>query len=133
MQDKHDFELSTLPSLVPVLSTVVGDTMLLLVKHADLIINKVKLSNYASCVVMLRFRAPLVGLVFYFIVLYALVCFPCFLMKIWFFINKKKKKWCKVEGIWVVTRVSSGFSNSLRILYSLSSLFLNQYKTLTVC
>ncbi|XP_050364375.1 SCY1-like protein 2 B [Argentina anserina] len=39
-QDKHDFELSTLPALVPVLSAAVGDTLLLLLKHADLIINK---------------------------------------------------------------------------------------------
>ncbi|KAF5205308.1 Scy1-like protein, partial [Thalictrum thalictroides] len=40
-QDKNDFELSTLPALVPVLSTAAGETLLLLVKHADLIINKV--------------------------------------------------------------------------------------------
>ncbi|KAM5550119.1 SCY1-like protein 2 [Rosa sericea] len=39
-QDKYDFELSTLPALVPVLSTAVGDTLLLLLKHTDLIINK---------------------------------------------------------------------------------------------
>ncbi|KAL6129838.1 hypothetical protein ACLB2K_068220 [Fragaria x ananassa] len=39
-QDKNDFELSTLPALVPVLSAAVGDTLLLLLKHADLIINK---------------------------------------------------------------------------------------------
>ncbi|XP_004290244.1 PREDICTED: SCY1-like protein 2 [Fragaria vesca subsp. vesca] len=39
-QDKNDFEVSTLPALVPVLTTAVGDTLLLLLKHADLIINK---------------------------------------------------------------------------------------------
>ena len=45
MQDRNDFELITLPALVPVLSTASGDTLLLLVKHAELIINKVKLIN----------------------------------------------------------------------------------------
>jgi SCY1-like protein 2 len=44
-QDRTDFELITLPALVPVLSTASGDTLLLLVKHADLITNKVKLIN----------------------------------------------------------------------------------------
>lgn len=41
LQDKTDFEISTLPALVPVLSSASGDTLLLLVKHAELIINKV--------------------------------------------------------------------------------------------
>lgn len=41
MQDKSDFELSTLPALVSVFTTAAGETLLLLVKHADLIINKV--------------------------------------------------------------------------------------------
>lgn len=45
LQDRNDFELITLPALVPVLSTASGDTLLLLVKHADLITNKVKLIN----------------------------------------------------------------------------------------
>lgn len=45
LQDKNDFELSTLPALVPVMSTAVGETLLLLVKHAELIIGKVRLSN----------------------------------------------------------------------------------------
>ncbi|KAL5222513.1 hypothetical protein ABZP36_027226 [Zizania latifolia] len=39
-QDKGDFELSTLPALVPVFTSASGETLLLLVKHADLIINK---------------------------------------------------------------------------------------------
>ncbi|KAE8684410.1 white-brown-complex ABC transporter family [Hibiscus syriacus] len=39
-QDKSDFELVTLPALLPVLSTAVEETLLLLVKHAELIINK---------------------------------------------------------------------------------------------
>ncbi|KAL4335259.1 hypothetical protein GQ457_07G021980 [Hibiscus cannabinus] len=39
-QDKTDFELVTFPALVPVLSTAAGETLLLLVTHADLIINK---------------------------------------------------------------------------------------------
>ena len=41
MQDKHEFELSTLPALVPVLSSASGETLLLIVKHAELIITKV--------------------------------------------------------------------------------------------
>ncbi|GLT93895.1 hypothetical protein SLE2022_116650 [Rubroshorea leprosula] len=40
-QDKNDFELVTLPALVPVLSTAAGETLLLLVKHSELVINKV--------------------------------------------------------------------------------------------
>lgn len=43
LQDKNDFELTTLPALVPVLSTATGDTLLLLIKRAELIINKVTL------------------------------------------------------------------------------------------
>ncbi|KAL3641502.1 SCY1-like protein 2 A [Castilleja foliolosa] len=39
-QDKNDFELSTLPALVPVLNSAAGETLLLLLKHAELIINK---------------------------------------------------------------------------------------------
>lgn len=42
LQDRNDFELSTLPALVPVLSTASGETLLLLVKRAELIVNKVK-------------------------------------------------------------------------------------------
>lgn len=45
-QDKNDFEQSTLPALVPVLSSAAGETLLLLVKHAELIINKVVESLY---------------------------------------------------------------------------------------
>lgn len=41
LQDKGDFELATLPALVPVFTSASGETLLLLVKHADLIINKV--------------------------------------------------------------------------------------------
>ncbi|CAM6090431.1 unnamed protein product [Calypogeia fissa] len=40
-QDKSDFMQSTLPSLLPVLTSSHGDTLLLLVKHAGLLINKV--------------------------------------------------------------------------------------------
>ncbi|XP_055962025.1 uncharacterized protein LOC130015610 [Mercurialis annua] len=40
-RDKTDFELSTIPALIPVLSTAAGETLLLLVKHVELIINKV--------------------------------------------------------------------------------------------
>ena len=45
-QDKDDFELSTLPALVPVFTSASGETLLLLVKHADLIINKVIMDIY---------------------------------------------------------------------------------------
>lgn len=45
LQDRTDFELITLPALVPLLSTASGDTLLLLVKHAELITNKVELIN----------------------------------------------------------------------------------------
>ncbi|KAG6592350.1 SCY1-like protein 2, partial [Cucurbita argyrosperma subsp. sororia] len=56
-QDKHDFELSTLPSLVPVLSTAAGDTLLLLVKRADLIINKTSQAQLMTNVLPLIVRA----------------------------------------------------------------------------
>ncbi|KAK1285345.1 hypothetical protein QJS10_CPB20g00417 [Acorus calamus] len=39
-QEKVDFELSTLPALVPVFSSAAGETLLLLVKHSELIMNK---------------------------------------------------------------------------------------------
>ncbi|XP_051139622.1 SCY1-like protein 2 A isoform X2 [Andrographis paniculata] len=39
-QDKNDFELSTLPALVPVFNSAAGETLLLLLKHAELIISK---------------------------------------------------------------------------------------------
>ncbi|XP_059629710.1 SCY1-like protein 2 A [Cornus florida] len=56
-QDKNDFELSTLPALVPVLSTAAGETLLLLVKHADLIINKASQEHLVSHVLPLVVRA----------------------------------------------------------------------------
>ncbi|XP_042395661.1 uncharacterized protein LOC121985977 isoform X2 [Zingiber officinale] len=40
-QEKNDFEHSTLPALVPILSYASGETLLLLVKNAELIIHKV--------------------------------------------------------------------------------------------
>jgi len=40
-QDNVDFQSATLPALLPVLSSAVGDTLLLLIKHAGLLINKV--------------------------------------------------------------------------------------------
>ena len=57
MQDRNDFELITLPALVPVLSTASGDTLLLLVKHAELIINKVKVDQ-CVCITALCFFLP---------------------------------------------------------------------------
>ncbi|KAH7519741.1 hypothetical protein FEM48_Zijuj08G0069400 [Ziziphus jujuba var. spinosa] len=56
-QDKNDFELSTLPALVPVLSTAVGETLLLLVKHAELIINKTSLEHLIAHVLPMIVRA----------------------------------------------------------------------------
>ncbi|CAL5211208.1 unnamed protein product [Lathyrus oleraceus] len=56
-QDKNDFEQSTLPALVPVLSTASGDTMLLLLKHAELIINKTTQEHLISHVLPMIVRA----------------------------------------------------------------------------
>lgn len=56
-QDKNDFELSTLPALVPVLSTAAGETLLLLVKHAELIINKTGQEHLITHVLPLLVRA----------------------------------------------------------------------------
>lgn len=56
-QDKNDFELSTLPALVPVLTTASGETLLLLVKHADLIIDKATQEHLLSHVLPLLVRA----------------------------------------------------------------------------
>ncbi|XP_010534131.1 PREDICTED: SCY1-like protein 2 isoform X1 [Tarenaya hassleriana] len=56
-QDKNDFELTTLPALVPVLSTAAGDTLLLLVKHAELIINKTSQEQLVSHVLPVLLRA----------------------------------------------------------------------------
>lgn len=56
-QDKNDFELITLPALVPVLSTAAGDTLLLLVKHAELIINKTSSEQLVSSMLPLLVRA----------------------------------------------------------------------------
>ncbi|KAE8715328.1 white-brown-complex ABC transporter family [Hibiscus syriacus] len=56
-QDKTDFELVTFPALVPVLSTAAGETLLLLVKHADLIINKTSPEHRVSHVLPMLVRA----------------------------------------------------------------------------
>ncbi|KAM7473056.1 hypothetical protein LguiA_011239 [Lonicera macranthoides] len=56
-QDKNDFELSTLPSLVPVLSTAAGETLLLLVKRAELIIDKASQEHLISHVLPMVLRA----------------------------------------------------------------------------
>lgn len=56
-QEKNDFELSTLPALVPVLSTAAGETLLLLVKHAELIINKTSQEHLISHVLPMIVRA----------------------------------------------------------------------------
>ncbi|KAL2651313.1 hypothetical protein R1flu_019441 [Riccia fluitans] len=56
-QDKSDFMASTLPSLLPVLNTAHGDTLLLLVKHAALLINKVGPEVLASSVLPMLVRA----------------------------------------------------------------------------
>ncbi|MBA0837333.1 hypothetical protein Goarm_009499 [Gossypium armourianum] len=56
-QDKTDFELVTFPALVPVMSTAAGETLLLLVKHADLIINKTTSEHRVSHVMPMLVRA----------------------------------------------------------------------------
>uniref|UniRef100_M4DI13 Protein kinase domain-containing protein n=1 Tax=Brassica campestris TaxID=3711 RepID=M4DI13_BRACM len=56
-KDRNDFELITLPALVPVLSTASGDTLLLLVKHAELITNKTDSEHLVSHVLPLLLRA----------------------------------------------------------------------------
>ncbi|WCJ34967.1 Protein kinase family protein with ARM repeat domain [Euphorbia peplus] len=56
-QDRSDFELSTLPALIPVLSTAAGETLLLLVKHAELIIHKTSQDNLISHILPLVVRA----------------------------------------------------------------------------
>lgn len=56
-QDKYDFELSTLPALVPVLNSAAGETLLLLVKHADLIINKASQEHLIAHVLPMLVRA----------------------------------------------------------------------------
>ncbi|XP_060175576.1 SCY1-like protein 2 B [Lycium barbarum] len=56
-QDKSDFEMSTLPALVPVLNSAAGETLLLLVKHAELIINKASQDHLISHVLPMLVRA----------------------------------------------------------------------------
>ncbi|KAH0463253.1 hypothetical protein IEQ34_007835 [Dendrobium chrysotoxum] len=56
-QDKNDFELSTLPALVPVLTSASGETLLLLVKHADLLVDKATQEHLLSHVLPLLVRA----------------------------------------------------------------------------
>ncbi|CAL0333165.1 unnamed protein product [Lupinus luteus] len=56
-QDKNDFEQSTLPALVPVLNTASGETLLLLVKHAEHIINKTSQEDLVSHVLPMIIRA----------------------------------------------------------------------------
>jgi SCY1-like protein 2 len=56
-QDKGDFELSTLPALVPVFTSASGETLLLLVKHADLIINKATQEHLISHILPMLVRA----------------------------------------------------------------------------
>ncbi|KAG5562451.1 hypothetical protein RHGRI_005249 [Rhododendron griersonianum] len=57
LQDKSDFELSTLPALVSVFTTAAGETLLLLVKHADLIMNKASQEHLVLHVLPLLVRA----------------------------------------------------------------------------
>lgn len=56
-QDKNDFELSTLPALLPVLSSASGDTLLLLVRHAELITDKTSQDHLISHVLPMLVRA----------------------------------------------------------------------------
>lgn len=56
-QDKNDFELSTLPALVPVFTSASGETLLLLLKHAELIISKASQDHLISHVLPMLVRA----------------------------------------------------------------------------
>ncbi|XP_057793752.1 SCY1-like protein 2 A [Salvia miltiorrhiza] len=56
-QDKNDFEHSTLPALVPVFSAAAGETLLLLVKHAELIIHKATQEHLISHILPMLVRA----------------------------------------------------------------------------
>eukprot|EP00249_Psilotum_nudum_P020686 c27809_g1_i2 orf=1666-3246(+) len=56
-QEKVDFELSTFPALIPVLSSCTGDSLLLLVKHAAMLINKVTPEQLIANVVPMLVRA----------------------------------------------------------------------------
>lgn len=56
-QDKDDFEATTLPSLVPVLSSASGETLLLLVKHAELIVDKASHEHLVSHILPMVVRA----------------------------------------------------------------------------
>ncbi|KAK8924028.1 hypothetical protein KSP39_PZI019145 [Platanthera zijinensis] len=56
-QAKNDFELSTLPALVPVLTSASGETLLLLVKHADLIVDKATQGHLLSHVLPFLVRS----------------------------------------------------------------------------
>ncbi|KAK9092864.1 hypothetical protein Syun_027775 [Stephania yunnanensis] len=56
-QDKNDFELYTLPALVPVFSAAAGETLLLLVKHLELIFVKTGQEQLISYVLPLVVRA----------------------------------------------------------------------------
>nr|GMD26166.1 SCY1-like protein 2 [Ipomoea batatas] len=56
-QDRNDFELSTLPALVPVLSTASGETLLLLVKRAELIVNKASQDHLVTHILPMIVRA----------------------------------------------------------------------------
>ncbi|KAJ4797524.1 kinase family with ARM repeat domain-containing protein [Rhynchospora pubera] len=56
-QDKGDFEISTLPALVPVFNSAAGETLLLLVKHARLIINKAALDDLVKHILPMLVRA----------------------------------------------------------------------------
>lgn len=49
VQDVSDFQSATLPALLPVFSSATGDTLLLLVKHAGLLINKVLVPTLNCC------------------------------------------------------------------------------------
>ncbi|XP_078167971.1 SCY1-like protein 2 A [Carex rostrata] len=56
-QDKGDFEISTLPALLPVFNSASGETLLLLVKHADLIINKATHDDLVKHILPMLVRA----------------------------------------------------------------------------
>ncbi|XP_073279581.1 SCY1-like protein 2 B [Primulina huaijiensis] len=56
-QDKSDFEISSLPALIPVLNTASGETLLQLVKHTELISHKASQEHLISHILPMLVRA----------------------------------------------------------------------------
>lgn len=122
LQDKIDFELITLPALFPVLSTASGETLLLLVKHADLIINKVTdCPSYKMYVVNEGMRTPkLFGDVFFW-----LFCGNYGWEEINLFLFWQRRKHWRPMGISFFFFVAPFWSSDLKNFQDSSFFFIN--------